>query len=186
MNKLGGGLGHNQQKILLLLWGGVGLALARSPSQYFRVIKGVGQEWDKINRRALHQAIRSLYKSKLIMEKENSDGLVTIVLTDKGRRKAITFNIETMKIKQPAHWDKMWRLVLFDIPEKRKTAREALRVTLRKLGFGEFQKSVFIYPYECQNELDYIIEFFKIRPYVRTITAITMDNELHLKEKFDL
>ena len=80
----------------------------------------------------------------------------------------------------------MWRLVLFDIPEKRKTAREALRATLRKLGFGEFQKSVFIYPYECQNELDYIIEFFKIRPYVRTITAIIMDNELHLKNKFDL
>ena len=75
-------------------------------------------------------------------------------------------------------------MVLFDIPEKRKPAREALRKTLKRLGFYEFQKSVLVHPYECQDELDYVIEFFRLRPYVRTMEVVALDNEPHLKNIF--
>lgn len=179
-------LGKNQKKILLLLLAGIGLSVARSPGQYFRVIKSVKNEWSKINYLALRRSIASLYKSKLIKEKANSDGSTTMILTDLGRKKALTFNIETMKIKKPNKWDKKWRIVLFDIPEKRKEARNAFRETLRRIGFYEFQKSVFVCPYECKDELDYIIEFFNIRSNVRLGLATWLDNELHLKEKFDI
>ena len=79
--------------------GGVGLGLARTSKQYFRVIKGVSKEWKKINKQSLEKAIFNLYKSKLIHEHENLDGSLTMVLTEKGKQKAITFNIDNMQIK---------------------------------------------------------------------------------------
>lgn len=179
-------LGPNQKKILLLLLTGVGLGVARSPGQYFRVIKGAKSEWDKINYLALRRSIASLYKSKLIREKENSDGSLTMVLTEKGKQKAITFNIDNMEIKKPNKWDKKWRLLIFDIPEKKRRARDALREVLKRIGFYELQKSVFIFPYQCQSELDFVIEFFNVRQYVRTATIIDLDNELHLREVFNI
>ncbi|MEK7121329.1 MAG: hypothetical protein AAB857_01325 [Patescibacteria group bacterium] len=179
-------LGPNQQKVLLLLFGGIGLSVARSPNQYFKVFKEVKKEWQKINDRALNNAIRDLYRSKLIKERENSDGSLTMVLTDKGKKKAITFNIDNMEIKKPKKWDKKWRLVLFDIPEKHKPAREALRDALKRLSFHEYQKSVFIHPYECQKEIDFVIEYFDIRPFVRIIISVSLDNELHFRKLFGL
>lgn len=179
-------LGPNQQKVLLLLLTGVGLSLARTPRQYFRVIKGTKHEWQKINHQVLNNTIKSLYKSKLIRERENPDGSLTMVLTDKGKKKAITFNIDNMEIKKPKAWDKKWRMVMFDIPEKHKPARETLRETLKKLGFYEYQKSVLVHPYECQSEIDFVVEYFEIRPWVRIITVTELDNELHLKKIFEL
>ncbi|MEK7117894.1 MAG: hypothetical protein AAB861_03935 [Patescibacteria group bacterium] len=179
-------LGPNQQKALLLLFAGVGLGLARTPTQYFRVLEGVAGEWKKINKQALERAIYALYRSKLIRERENPDGSLTMVLTDKGKKKALTFNIDNMEIKKPKVWDKKWRMVVFDIPEKKRAARDVLRETLKRLGFYEFQKSVLVHPYPCQDEIDYIIEYFDIRPWVRIVTAVSLDNELHLRKIFNL
>ena len=179
-------LGPNQQKVLLLLMAGVGLGLAATPRQYFRVIREVKDEWQDINSRALNYAIRSLYKSKLIRERENPDGSLTMVLTDKGKKKAITFNIDNMEIKKPKVWDKKWRLVIFDIPEKKRQARDVLRETLKRLGFYEFQKSVFTHPYPCQDEMDYLIEYYNIRSHVRIVTATELDNEIHLRKIFNI
>ena len=74
----------------------------------------------------------------------------------------------------------------FDIPEKFKIARNALREKLNDLGFLKYQKSVFIYPYECKDEIDFIIEFFEVKPFVRYIIAEKIDNELDFKKKFNL
>jgi DNA-binding transcriptional regulator PaaX len=179
-------LGPNQQKALLLIYAGVGLSLARTPKQYFRIFKEVSGEWEKINKKSLERAIYDLYKSKLIREHENSDGSITMVLTDKGKKKIITFNIDNLEIKKPKIWDKKWRMVIFDIPEKKRVARDILRETLKRIGFFEFQKSVFVYPYPCQDEIDYLIEYYEIRPYVRIVTATELDNELHMRKIFNI
>ena len=109
-----------------------------------------------------------------------------MVLTDKGKKKVATFNIDNMEIKKSKAWDKKWRMVIFDIPEKHKPAREVLRETLKRLGFYEYQKSVLVHPYECQNEIDFIIEYFELRLYVRFVTAVSLDNEIHLRKIFGL
>ncbi len=179
-------LGPNQQKALLLLFAGIGLGFTRTSKQYFRVLEGTAEEWKKINRQSLERAITNLYKSKLIREHENSDGSLTMVLTDKGKEKIITFNIDNLEIKKPKIWDKKWRIVIFDIPEKKRQARDVLREALKRMNFYELQKSVFIHPYPCQDEIDYIVEYYDIRLYVRILTAIELDNEIHLKKIFEL
>ena len=185
MRKIGS-FGPAAQKALLLLMAGPALILAYSPKRQFRVLKELTGEWKKINRRALDNAIRSLYTNKMVDIKENRDGTITIILTSSGKNKALTYDLENIKIPAMEKWDHKWRVILFDIPEKHKRARRALSRALKNMGCFQFQKSVFVHPFECRNEVDFVIEFFSMRPYVRFIIADNIDNELDLKKRFGL
>lgn len=175
-----------RQKILLLLSTGIGLGLARTPKQYFRLIEATRDEWKKINRKELLRAIREFHLNRIVGYKENNDGTVSVSLTEKGKKKLLQYNLNDMKLKTPPSWDKKWRLVIFDIPDKKKPAREALRRKLKELGFYQFQKSIFVYPYECEDEINFIVEMFEIRKHVRLVTAGQITNEAELKLYFDL
>jgi DNA-binding transcriptional regulator PaaX len=111
----------------LLFLGGLTLGLSRSPRQQFRIIKNISYEWKKIEDRALKRAIGSLYESKLIGRRQNKDGSITIFLSQEGKKKALTFKLDEIKINKPQKWDKKWRVVLFDIPESMKKMRDILR-----------------------------------------------------------
>lgn len=124
--------------------------------------------------------------SKLMSEKQNQDGTITMILTDKGKEKVLTYNLDEMAIKKPKQWDGKWRIVLFDIPEKMRKIRDAFRHHLNQLEFYEFQKSVFVHPFNCQDEINYLIEFYNARKFIRFIIANSLDNELHLKTQFKL
>lgn len=180
------GPGAIQRKVLLFLLGGLALGFSGSPGRYFRILKTIGREWKEINRQALYQAIRGLYRSRLIDERTNPDGSTTLVLSDAGRNRALTYTIDQMRIKKLSPWDKKWRVVIFDIPERRKKIRDAIRSHLKQMDFCELQKSVFINPYPCQDEVDFLVEFYQVRPYVRQLIVESLDNELHLKQKFRL
>jgi DNA-binding transcriptional regulator PaaX len=179
-------LGSVQQKILLLLLGGLALGFAGSPNRYFKIIKSIGKEWKEIDRRVLYRAIKNLYCTRLIEEHQNPDGSLSLVLSDEGRKRALTFKLDEMKIVKPEKWDKKWRIVVFDLPETRKKERDSLRHHLKRLGFYKLQKSVFVHPYPCGDEMDYLIEFHHVRPWVRQLTSDWIDNELHLRYKFNL
>ena len=175
-----------QKKILLLLTAGLALGLTRNPNQYFRIVQEVGKEWKKIERNSLNRAIRSLYESKLVSTKDNCDGTLTLVLSKEGKQLALTYNLDNITIKTPTEWDRKWRIVMFDVPEKTKRVREALRMHFKNMGFYEFQKSVFVHPYSCAKEIEYIMEFYQARKFVRFIVATDIDNALELKRHFHL
>lgn len=176
--------GDIQRKILLVLLSGIALGLSGSPKRYFKILDLSIKEWQNINKQSLQRSINALYKEKLISEKYNKDGTVTLILTKEGKKFALTYDIENMKIEKPLKWDRKWRIVIFDIPEHLKKTRDIFRIQLRSLGFYELQKSVFVYPYKCSNEIEYLTEFYKIKRFVRFITADSIDNELHLKQIF--
>ncbi len=164
---------------------GVVLGFSRNPFHHYRVYKNLSKEWQKIDGVQLKEAVRQLYRSKVISEKRNSNGTFTFVLSDKGRLKSLTYRFNQIKIKKET-WDKKWRAVFFDIPEKYRWGRDALRKKLRELGFCELQKSVFVFPYECEDEIDFVIEYYGIRKYARFATIDYIDDDLYLKSKFEL
>ena len=177
--------GLNREKILLLLLGGLTLSLIRTPKGYFKILKNIHKAWREIDKKALKSAIDSLYHSKLLEQRNNRDGTTTFVLSTEGKQVALTYNLENMTVsKHP--WDKKWRIVIFDIPEKLKKVRDALRYHLKRLGFIELQHSVFVLPFECHNEIEYIIEFYNARRFIRYIESQYIDNELDIKHKFHL
>jgi len=97
-----------------------------------------------------------------IIEKDSKQFLA---ITNKGKRQLVEFDIDTVKIKKQK-WDGRWRLVIFDVPEKFRLGRDVLRDKLREIGFVKLQKSVWVCPYECQNEISYIASVYEIEKYV--------------------
>lgn len=174
-----------KEKILLILSSGLALGFTYSPNKQYKILKFAAKEWQKINERELNKEIRELYNSRLVKARENPDGSFTYVLTKKGKLKALTYQFQDMEINK-SKWDGKWRVVIFDIPEKLKKSRDVLRWKLKQLEFYELQKSVFVFPYQCQDEIDFIIEFFNLRKYVRYGTLESIDNDLHLRKIFKL
>jgi DNA-binding transcriptional regulator PaaX len=173
------------QKILLLLLTGVAFGCSYTPGRQRYVIGTAIKEWKKLNQKKISGEVKYLYRSKLVKKVKNKDGSITILLTDKGKLKALTYHFQNMKI-EIKNWDGKWRIVVFDIPEKLRWGRDALRKKLRELGFYELQKSVFIFPYECKDEIDFIVEFFNLKQYVRYGVLESIDNDDNLRKIFNL
>ena len=122
-----------REKILLLLLSGVALGFAYYPNRSRKILQMTAREWRRINEKELRKQIKSCYRSRLIKEKENADGSTTFVLTEKGKMRVLTYNFEKMEISQKA-WDGKWRAVIFDVPEKFRRGRDALRKKLKELA----------------------------------------------------
>jgi DNA-binding transcriptional regulator PaaX len=174
-----------KQKILLLLFAGLAFGSAYTPKHQSKIITGVQKEWKRLNDKKVNAQIRALYRSKLLDLKEHSDGTFTMTLTGKGKMQVLHYRFAGLTI-QKQKWDGKWRVVVFDIPEEQRKARDALRWKLKGLGFCELQKSVFVFPYECHNEIDFVIEFFDVRPFVRYGVLESIDNDLNLRKIFRL
>jgi hypothetical protein len=175
-----------KQKILLLLEAGITLSMTRSVSKQSFIIRSMAREWKKIDRQYLYRVLNEFKYGRLIEYREHQDGSIKIVLTEAGQRRVIQANIDNLTISKPTRWDGRWHLVFFDVPEKKRRGRDALRLKLRELGFYEWQKSVFVYPYPCRDQIDFIVEFFELRPFVRYGELLNPTNEAELKLHFQL
>ena len=90
------------------------------------------------------------------------------------------------KIKKQK-WDTKWRIIIFDIPQELHKERVKLRAKLKTLGFYMLQKSVFVFPYPCEEELGPICERLCITDYVDVIIADSVGfHEKEIKRHFNL
>ena len=140
----------------------------------------------KFNNKQLTDAIIYLRHKKLIEYVAGKKGKTVVRITTKGKSRLRAFSIDLMKIKKPKTWDKKWRLVMFDIPMRFTKGREALRYHLKKLGFYQFQKSVWIYPYSCEDEIIFIADFFGVKNFVEIIAADSILRDEKLIKYFNL
>ena len=74
--------------------------------------------------------------------------------------------------------------MLFDIPETKKTARDALRHKLRQLGCFQFHKSVFVHPAPCEDEIDFLAELFNIQEYVTVFRTPSLGKQEYRAYRF--
>lgn len=85
------------------------------------------------------------------------------------------------------NWDNKWRVIIFDIPQELHRERIKLRKKLKSLGCHMLQKSVFIFPYPCEEELSNIATQLKVSDYVDIIIADNAGfNEVEIKKLFNL
>ena len=109
-----------------------------------------------------------------------------IILTEKGKETAIEYDIKKLKPKKLKKWDGKWRIVVFDIPEDRRAKRDTFRARIKKMGFLEMQKSVWISPVDYEKKINYLTEVFNIDKYVNFIVADSVGNENKLKKRFKI
>lgn len=60
---------------------------------------------------------------------------------------------EALYRQRQKEWDGQWLVVFFDIPEAKRDVRDNLRFELKKLGFGLWQRSAWVTPFDIPKEV---------------------------------
>jgi len=144
------------------------------------------KNWNKIKRQRINEAVKRLNQKGLI-ELIEKNGKLYVEITRDGKKLIRDFDYDNIKLPDNKKWDKKWRMVIFDIPEKKNKERRALSIKLKELGFYPLQESVFIYPHNCQDEIDSVCSFLDIDRYVNYCIIDAIDKkEGDLRNFFDL
>jgi len=109
-----------------------------------------------------------------------------IKLTKRGKDLAKKYATEGVEIIKPKKWDGLWHLVSYDIPNEKKQERDWFRFTLKRLEFKQIQESLWVHPYECNQEIAVVAQNLRISPYVAVMVAKTIPHENKVKEYYDL
>lgn len=126
-------------------------------------------------------------KGNNLLEMNYKGAQLCVSLTEEGKEIAQKCNIDALEIKKPARWDKKWRLLTFDIGEKDRAKREALRGKIKELGLYKLQKSIWIHPYDFSREIAELQKFFHFKKgEIMLITADKIQDEDSLKNHFKL
>ncbi len=172
-------------KILEILALGFTLSMTRDKKRRIQLHRECDRIWYTIDRKKLSQALKRLRLNNLLAFEKQNDGKEKVYLTLTGKTRVLRYRLNNLIIKMPRRWDKKWRIVLFDIPEEKREIRDALRQKLKNLGFLEFQKSVFIFPYPCEDEINFIINFFDIHNHVYYLEA-PISSDFDFRKRFKL
>ncbi len=171
-----------------LLVSGVICVAASSPYFIINLIKSFKKQkkWNSYKNKIIYNKFYNLKKDGCIkMEERNHQ--IYIKLTEKGKKKAGWMQIDELKIKKSKKWDKKWRIVIFDISQLKTLHRNVFRGKLKELGFYLLQKSVWISPYKCKDEINLLRIFFGLnKKEVRLITADNIEDDNFLKKMFKI
>lgn len=140
---------------------------------------------DYKKRRKFSRALYDLEKRKLVSISYKGKNVV-VTITEKGKERVLKYQFDDIQIKKPKTWDKLWRMVIFDIPTKNNKQRDMFRLKLNGIGFKMIQKSTFIFPYPVKNEIDFLGEYLGIRKYITYILIKEIEGDKNYKKLFDI
>lgn len=168
----------------LLTAGAISVAMT-SPYFINNLLKSY-KRWEKYPKKKTYNAFYLLRKQGCI-NFTIKNHQIYISLTEKGRKKAGMFQINSLKMNRPKKWDKKWRLIIFDIAELKRVYREAFRGKLKELGFYPMQKSVWVFPFDCEAEIELLKDFFGLSDdEIKFIVTEKINGDSKIKEIFQL
>ena len=157
----------------------VGLAVAAPNAVQLlkQVEKYVGPQ-KRLDRRIAQATTRLKAKGLISSGKE---------LTARGRKYAESVDA-TMRVRPlvPLRWDKKWRIVIFDVWERRRDVRDRLRGLLESNGFVKIQNSVWVYPYPCEELFAFLRADLRLGLGMLYIVAEEIENDQRLRKHFGL
>ena len=122
---------------------------------------------------------------------ESRHGNTCVVLTKEGEQRArlcgvgkiLSGNLSSENRK----WDGRWRIVFFDLKTEKTKERDAIRLMLRRCGFIFLQKSVWVYPYSCSSEVEFLRSFFQLEEKeFRLVVSDDIGGDDYLRRHFRL
>jgi DNA-binding transcriptional regulator PaaX len=163
----------------------VGLVVAAPNAVQLLKYLDLGSSGSRDPRLRVSEAVSRL-RRKGIVEWKHEGGSWRLRLTDKGKAQAVRLQRGAIRIPQPKRWDGRWRFVMFDIPERQHTLRRRVRQIIAKLGFHQFQESVWVYPYDCEE----IVAMLKVElgtgNKLLYVVADAVEYDLPLRRHFKL
>ncbi len=107
-------------------------------------------------------------------------------ITKKGEELLRLWDIESYQLKKPKKWDGKWRMVIFDIPEKKKRVRRQITPLFIQAGMHRLQDSVWVYPYDCEDIVALLKTELGVGRDVLYVIADEIENDKHLRAHFGL
>lgn len=107
-------------------------------------------------------------------------------LTHNGEEKLRRWEFAGFKFNKPKRWDGKWRVVIFDIPDKKKTIRDNVRRLFKSADFYLLQESVWVYPYDCEDIIALLKTDFGIGKNLLYLVVEELENDKYLREHFGL
>lgn len=174
-----------QKATLIAVLAGVMVATGAAPSPYafLKYFRG-HKRGARFNYQAKN-ALGRLAKNGLITFEERG-GKRYARITELGKQ---VLEIESLRDKgaqKQKKWDGRWRVVLFDIPERRRGIRNRLRLFMQEYGFVRLQDSVWIYPYDCEDLIALAKANLRIGFDVLYMIVERVERDAHLREHFGL
>ncbi|HVV38848.1 MAG TPA: CRISPR-associated endonuclease Cas2 [Candidatus Paceibacterota bacterium] len=140
---------------------------------------------EKLGRR-ISQAITRLHSKGLVVRVKTEKGF-SLKLTEKGNRLAESLEArESTHAHTPKRWDGKWRIVIFDVWERRRGVRDQLRHMLQKAGFVKIQNSVWVYPYDCEELFTFLRIDLHLGKGILYIVAEEIEHDEKLRQHFHL
>ena len=172
------------QIILSLVAAGGFLALAAAVPGVLQII-GQYQKWQKSYRRRnyVNKRLELLIKRgwlKIVETKETR----RLELTKKGELELERYQTVNKILK--TKWDGRWRIVAFDIWERRRRTRDQLRMELQELGFKKMQNSVWVSPYDCADFIYLLKTDLNLGRALVFFEVAKLESEKYWRERFDL
>ena len=138
-----------------------------------------------------HRKKQDYYKSFYYLGKRKliSKTRDTFRLTKNGEKEAFFAHLDAKLVlhkPKKKKWDGQWRMIVFDIPEKKRKYRDYLRQMLKTLGFKELQKSTWVTPYSIPDFLKELLWEERMKHFTRFITIKEIDYDRDLRRTFKL
>lgn len=134
----------------------------------------------------VRRQINRLERQNYITKRVFADGRVEIKLNKKGVKRSLTYDLYTMTIPKQKKWDGKWRMAIFDVPETRRQLRERFRKSVMRLGLYQLQKSVYISPYPCADQIEFLRQLFDMAIDVKYFTVEKLEDDMQIRYFFNL
>lgn len=147
-------------------------------------LRGDDRGWDP---RKVSRAIQRATRRRLIVIRTTGRGPARVELTERGQALLAQRQLEGCAVTRPRRWDGRWRVLIFDVPEKRKHERDALRKMLQRLGFRYLQRSVWVYPFDCAEIVALLRAATQLSHVIaRSLIVTEIEDDEFLRRHFDL
>lgn len=171
-----------------VLLGGTFLVTPNFPIVFTSIV-GLIQELTKkkIPQSKIRRVLKNLEKKEVI-NLEQKDGEVYVRLKSGFTPIILKYSLQPLLElkKKKKKWNGKWFMVFFDVPESQRLKRDYLRKFLIDIGFYPYQKSVYIFPYECEKEIALIKKIVEGAKYISYVIAEKIENEQTIKTYFDI
>lgn len=100
--------------------------------------------------------------------------------------KILKYSLEKLEVKKPDSWDQKWRVVIYDIPTRDKGLQLVIRDALKTMGFYQMQESVYLFPYPCYDEVEFLRSFYAAGSMVKYLLVTKLEDDQPYRQYFGL
>lgn len=133
----------------------------------------IGKELTRLSRRGL-------------ITIEQKGPAIKIKITHQGKSLLQLIKVKEIKIEKQRTWDKKWRVVAFDVPEKENLSRNSFRAAIKRLGFIQVQKSLWVNPYPCTEAVRFLADAHRVSDYVSLFEGSYIGKDGILRKHFNI